>query len=357
MRIFWPVYLGTALVGVVAAWLVAPSLRTSVSKDLRGSWAHGIATLRGIDLFGMEYAESSRKEAERVARLAAEVAAEAAAMPSKPERLRPNAGSEPVAPRVAVRRDPAAPQDDTDGEGESYSAPAQTAGETYHPLPSTRGILHADYKDAEWGIVNAVTPYRALSDNEVVGNAGVGSVFAIEQRQPAEGGGVEFVGNFPNRPHEEPVIIPASKLYCFTGSYESLTDHQKRDLTAYYRKRGEAERLKRELMRENGSKSPFFAQAVEAKSKWDEMVKTAEALEVSLRTDKMANASRIRDQLARMKGDMAVQQAKVKDLSDKHKAWKEKNAPQMTDPEDDPRLQKLRDEMQGFAKSIPGLAL
>ncbi len=355
MRIFWPIFLGFALVSVVVMWVVAPSFRERVPEGMRSAWANGIATINGVDLEQMERQQAERRDAFIEAERAREAAAAAAA--AKPAEM--SVRSRPRA--VATRKtEPAV----------ASSAPAQKEPRTVaqaprtvepppppsDPIPSTRGIMQTDYKEATWGIVNAIAPYKSLADGEEMGKAAVGAVFVIEQRQPAEGGGVEFIGNFCNKPIEEPVVMAASKLYCFTGSYDSLTQRQKLALQTYYKKRAEAERPKREITKEVGSRSPFFAKAVEAKEKWDEMVKKAEALEVALRTDKKANASRIRDQLARMKGEMAVQQAKLKDLSSKHKEWKAKNASQIGDPEDDPRIQKLRAEMQSVASAIPGLA-
>lgn len=355
MRIFWPIFLGISLVSVVVMWIAAPSFRTRVPESLRSSWANGIATINGVDLEQMERQRAEQRDAFIEAERAREAAAAAAtAKPSDMSvRRRPKADATRKAePAVASTTPPV-----QDGPRTVVAPPPPPPVETpSDPIPSTRGIMQTDYKEATWGIVNAIAPYKSLADGEEMGKAAVGAVFAIEQRQPASGGGVEFIGNFCNKPLEEPVVIPASKLYCFTGSYDSLTQRQKIALQTYYRKRAEAERLKREITKEIGSKSPFFAKAVEAKEKWDEMVKKAEALEVALRTDKKANASRIRDQLARMKGDMAVQQAKLKDLSSKHKEWKEKNASQIGDPEDDPRIQKLRAEMQSVANAIPGLA-
>ena len=341
MRIFWPVYLGVALVCVVLVWCFAPSFRTSVSDDLRSKWAHGVATLKGVDLEGEgrvwpENAAEQQSEPEGDA-----LAVEASTAPAQSETPSAQATQPPPVQRVA---------------SVTAAKPSAQVEEPYDPIPSTLGIMQTDYRDATWGIVNDVTPYRSLADNEELGKAAVGAVFVIEQRQPAAGGGVELIGNFRNQRQDEPVIMSGSKLYCFTGSYDSLTLRQKAALTSYYKKRGEAERIKRDISKENGSKSPYFAKAVEAKVKWDEMVKTTEKLEVALRTDTNANASQIRDKLARLKGEMSVQQSRVKDLSARHKAWKEKNAPNMPDPEDDPRVQQLRDEMQGYAKAIPGLA-
>lgn len=344
MRIFWPVYLGVALVGVLLVWFVAPSFRTSVSEDLRSKWANGVASLKGVDLEG-----TRRSDAENDAERQTESDAAAA----------PIAASRPSSESASAARQTSASQPSAAQGGYSGSAsrPAAPAEEPDDPIPSTLGIMQTDYRDATWGIVNAVTPYRALSDNEELGNAAVGVVFIVKQRQPAAGGGIDLIGDFRSKPMEEPVIISGARLYCFTGSYDSLTPRQKAALTSYYKKRGEVDRIKRDIAKENGSKSPYFAKAVEAKAKWDEMVKTTEKLEVALRTDKTANASQIRDKLARMKGEMSVQQSRVKDLSARHKAWKEKNAPNMPDPEDDPRVQQLRAEMQKFADVVPGLAL
>ena len=355
--IFWPVYLVFAVVGSVLVWMLAPSFRSGVPEDLRTKWANGVASLSGIDLEGMEYARAEREREAREEELRAAAAAEAAAR--QPVRPRPRAmASRKVQQRPAEdSQAPAYPAQEVATYRPPRPQPQEEAPrDNYDPIPSTLGIMQTDYREAKWGIVNAITPYKALSDGEEAGNAGVGSVFVVEQRQPADGGGMEFIGNFRNRPHDEPVVIPAAKLYCFTGSYDSLTPRQRAALSSYYKLRAEAEKLKREISRESGSKSPYFAKAVEAKAKWDEMVKTVESLEASLRTDKKANASQIRDKLARMKGEMAVQQAKLKELSAKHKEWKEKNPSQVVDPDEDSRIKDLRARMQGFARMIPGLA-
>ena len=347
MRIFWPVFLGLSLVSIVVMWIAAPSMRSQVPESLRSSWANGIATINGVDLEQIERQQVGRRSAEVESAPMAPVAP-----PVQPSEISARSRPKAVARRVV------APSPAPAGQEPEQPAVAQTRTVMADPdpIPSTRGIMQTDYREAKWGIVNAIAPYKSLADGEEMGKAAVGAVFVIEQRQPAPGGGVEFIGNFCNKPIEEPVVMSASRLYCFTGSYDSLTQRQKVALQNYYRKRGEAERLKREITKEIGSKSPFFAKAVEAKEKWDEMVRKTESLEVALRTDKNANAGKIRDRLARMKGEMAVQQAKLKDLSDKHRAWKEKNAPNMPDPEDDPRIQQLRSEMQSFASAIPGLA-
>lgn len=356
MRIFWPVFLGFALVSIVVMWIAAPSFRNHVPENMRSSWAHGIATINGVDLAQMERQQAERRDALIEAERDREEAARAAALTPKPSemsvRSRPRAVATRKTELVAARTVPV----NQAVEAPSAETQPPAAEAQYDPIPSTLGIMQTDYKEASWGIVNAITPYKSLSDGEVLGNAGIGTVFLVEQRQPADGGGAEFVGNFRNHRLDEPVVISAANIYCFKGSYDSLTQRQKAALTSYYKARAEVERIKREISKENGSKSPFFAKAVAAKTKWDEMVKTTEALEVALRTDKKANASQIRDKLARMKGEMAVQKNRLKDLSDKHKAWKEKNAPNLPDPEDDPRIKKLRDEMQGYAKPIPGLA-
>ena len=371
MRIFWPVYLLVALAGVVLTWIMAPSFRDSVPEEMRASWSSGVASLKGVDIDGLERAKADREQSVREAARAEEAAALAAAgRRSEPQRpavaprrraARQASSSVGLGQRVVQARDPAAPADDV---AEAVPAtppprpaqPSRQEQEQYDPLPSTRGIAHTDYKEAEGGILNAVTAYRSLSDGEEAGKAAAGSVFVVEQRQPAAGGGVEFIGNFRNHPLDEPVIIPAAKLYCFTGSYDSLTPRQKSALAGYYRLRAQSEQLKRDMMKEAGARSPYFAKAVEAKAKWDGMVKLTEELEAQLRTDKRANASQIRDKLARMKGEMSVLQGKVKELSAKHKEWKAKNPSAAADPEEDPRLQKLRAEMQSYARIIPGLA-
>ena len=58
MRIFWPVYLLVALAGVVLTWIMAPSFRDSVPEEMRASWSSGVASLKGVDIDGLERAKA-----------------------------------------------------------------------------------------------------------------------------------------------------------------------------------------------------------------------------------------------------------------------------------------------------------
>ena len=334
MRAFGPVYLITASLGLVLVWYGAPRFRDRVRPDLRDKWARLAAVVKGVDQALLD------------APLAPDdVTAAARAMPEGEEDAAPG-GSDWDSVSVVVEDEAAEP------------APAGgSAGEAQNdPLPSSRGIRQADWRDAAWGVVNDAAPYRAIADGEVLGKAAAGSVFIISQRQRGTDGTMEFVGNFRSRPATEPVIIAAARLCAFTGSFDDLSRGQRSALSSYYSLRGQAEQIRRDIVRANGEKSPHFAQAVAAKRQWDEMSARVERLSVQLRTDEAADAAAIRDELAELKNKMAVLKGKVVDFSSRHKAWKAEHAAQLADPEADPQYRQLQSRMTALAKTVPGLA-
>ena len=169
--------------------------------------------------------------------------------------------------------------------------------------------------------------------------------------------GYDYVVRFRSRPKEGPYLVQASKLHGLTGSFESLSEHQKKVFAAYYRLRAECEKIRLDINRKNGELSPYYKDAVEAQKKFDAQVEEVHKLEGKLVNSSAGGADKIRERLAQMKGEMSVQRTKLADLSAKHRDWKKANASKMADPENDPKYKAIRAEMDDYAKIIPGLAI
>ena len=223
-------------------------------------------------------------------------------------------------------------------------------------MPALRGILQAGLRDAKWGIVCEVTSYRSADTGKVVGKTGVGSVFVVEKFQ-AGGRGYDYVGRFRNRPTEGPFLIPAKCLIGLTGSFELLSPHQQQAYAAYYRLRAERERIKAEVNRRNGEKSPYYKDAVAAKAKYDELKEETLKLEGRLRSASETDAAGVRERLARLKGEVSVQDARVRELSGRHRAWKDAHPAGQADVEKDPKYAEIGAEMNDYAQIVPGLAI
>ena len=239
-------------------------------------------------------------------------------------------------------------------------AAEETVGRKPEPedeLPALLGIEQTGLRETKWGIVNAVTPYRDAATGAVAGKTGVGSVFVVEKFQKAEVRGYDYVGHFRSRPAEGPFLISAARVYGLSGSFDKLSPHQQKVFAAYYRVRAACEKLRQDFNRRNGEKSPYYQDAVEAKTKFDEMAAEVERLEGQLMGSATADASAIREKLSRMKGEVSVQRGRLKELSDKHKERKEKHAGAMLNPDADPRIKAMREEMNDYRQIIPGLAI
>lgn len=223
-------------------------------------------------------------------------------------------------------------------------------------MPVFKGIQQAGLRDSKWGLASAIIEYRDAATDKVVGKVGVGSLFLVEKFQKGERG-YDFVVRFRSRPKEGPYLIQASKLYGLTGSFESLTDHQKKVFAAYYRLRAESEKVRQELNRKNGELSPYYKEAVEAQKVFDGQVAETQKLEGKLMNSVTDDADKIRERLTQLKGEMSAQRAKLAELSAKHRDWKKSHASQLADPEKDPKFKAIREAMDDYAKIIPGLAI
>ena len=235
-------------------------------------------------------------------------------------------------------------------------APLSRKVEAEDEMPAFKGIEQAGLKDAKWGFASTVTDYRDASTGKVAGKVGTGSVFLVEGRRKADRG-YDFVVRFRSRPGEGPFLVHASKLFAMTGSFESLSGHQKKVFAAYYKLRAECDRIRAETNKRNGEQSPYYKDAIDAQKKFDSQVEEVRRLEGQLMNSSGADADKIRERLTQMKGEMNVQRSKLAELSAKHRDLKKSHAAQLQDPENDPKYKAIRAEMDDYRKIIPGLAI
>ena len=223
-------------------------------------------------------------------------------------------------------------------------------------IPALKGVAQAGLRDSKWGFAAAVTEYRDAATGKVAGKVGVGSVFLVEKYQKADRG-YDFVVRFRSRPKEGPFLVHTSKIYGLTGSFEMLSEHQQKVFAAYYRRRAECDKIRFDLNKKNGELSPYYKDAIEAQKKFDSQVEEVHKLEAKLMNSNAGGDDKIRERLTQMKGEMSVQRAKLTELSAKHRDWKKAHASQLADPEKDPKYKAYREEMDDYAKIIPGLAI
>lgn len=344
MKIFWPVYLTVAAVGTAVVWVYAPQIRESLPEEARDLMC------RQADNFAKVWSRAFGGKPS-VAPVPVDEQPMVAPVQDQPQPVAPAVVEAPARPVRSAR--PVPPPAATVQAAKRAVAAANAAGaggnapaEEEEDMPSLRGVMQADPKDAAWGVVNQVARIRDLSDGSDAGTVEGGRILVISQRQRGESG-YELIGNFAVHQREEPVIMSATDLYCFTGDFNKLSTRQQIALTTYYKLRGEAEALKARLLKESGAKSPFFAQTVEANKQLKALAAKASELESKDRTD---------SQLAKLKNEQAVAHDKYVKLLEKHRAWKKEHASELSDPEKDPKYLELRTQMQGYAKAIPGMA-
>jgi len=235
-------------------------------------------------------------------------------------------------------------------------APLSRKVEAGDEMPVFKGIEQAGLKDSKWGFACVVTDYRDASTGKVVGKVGVGSLVLVENRRKADRG-YDFVVRFRSRPKEGPFLIHATKIYGLTGSFESLSDHQKKVYAAYYKLRAECDKIRYEINKKNGELSPYYKDAIAAQKKFDERAAEVHKLEGKLLSSGSADGEKIRERLTRMKGEMSVLRGNLSTLSQKHRDWKKSNASRLIDVEKDPKYKANKEEMADYAKIIPGLAI
>ncbi len=210
-------------------------------------------------------------------------------------------------------------------------------------LPSLKGVVQSDPRKATWGVINRITKVEGI-DGSPIGNVAGGRFFSIASREQTEAGLV-LVGNFIPKKFKYHVRIPAENVYCFTGSPDNLSARQRTCLRMYYQRRAEAEDYKAKLMRETGSKSPYFqkaADAVVAFRRKAAEVENGKFMDEDSKRKATYELSRLRDEAV--------------ELNRKHKEWKEANAGEQPDPSKDDVYLELLERCKQYAAPIAGMA-
>ena len=224
-------------------------------------------------------------------------------------------------------------------------------------LPIFRGIEATGMlREIKWCLATGVAEYRDASTGKPSGKVGAGSLFLVEGHRKADRG-YDLVVRFRSRPKEGPYLVHAGKVQGMTGSFESLSEHQKKVYAAYYRLRAQCDAIRQEVNRKNGELSPYYKDAIEAQKKFDAQTAEVVRLEGRLMNSTGDDDGKIRERLSQLKGEMSVQREKLKELSRKHADWKKSHASSLDDPEKDPKYSALKAEMEDYAKIIPGLAI
>lgn len=331
---FWPAYLIVASVLLAATWKFAPAIGEKLPQSGRDSIYGLVAKCLGRSTGGEADAQP------RVQPPAAEpsrrkVEPQSAGAPKR-------APAAPAQVAVAPKRVPAAP-------AQVAVAPKHVATPPPPPppaaaeddeLPSLKGITQEDPDTARWGVLNQATVVEGL-DGEEKGAVAGGRIFLIESREK-RGTKLWLIGNFSPTPMAEPVRVPATSLYCFSGNPDKLSQNQRNCLRMYYQLRGEAIACKNKVLRENADMSPYGRRAAQAKKAFDAK---ARAVEASSSGDN-----------PRVKNELSQLREKYTALLEKHREWKKANASRLKDPDQDPAYLKKLQEARAYAGPIAGMA-
>ncbi len=255
------------------------------------------------------------------------------------------------APKVAPPPDKAKTKTkvglESDGDDEDVGEKSDK-GEDDDLAPEFRGVLITAPAKATWCVTKQIAPVFDAS-GKPLGNVAGGRFFVIKE-QKKNGRDVTFFGNFMPKAIKghETVRLPAEFTYGMTGSPRDLSKKQRRALRDFYEIQGEAEEYKAKRLKEAGSKSPFFKDAMDATIKF---------------RDKANQFARLKEQ-GKFSADQEreahykLQQLKDKaeTLNAKHKTWKDQHPEAAVEPEKDAAYQELISKSEALRGVIPGLA-
>lgn len=366
-RNYWPVFIIVAALASAATWRFSPQFGRRMPKSFRDQnrMLVGAVMGRGVDPRAVSATElAAIKEIGR--EFDEEMAADEKAAAARPRAVRPG-----PAPRGLVRvQAPVAeavseppPAVDTTKEIEAAwdpgdAAPASAAekpvavledapenaiaaADPDDPTPAQKGVRAVSQMDADWAVLRQTTLVERL-DGTPLGRVKGGRFFVIERRFNSDDG-LMLIGNFTPKKLDAPVQIPALSVYGLTGSPDRLSAHQRDCLRKYYELRGAAIERKAELAASAAKASPYLKPAADALREFRERAKKAERA-------KDADVNR------KAAYDLSALRARVQELNRKHKAWKERHAGEMADPEKDAAYAKILEEQKAYAASIAGLA-
>ncbi len=370
-RNYWPVFIIVAALASAATWRFSPQFGRRMPKSFRDQNRAFVGAVMGR---GIDPRAVSADELAAIEEIGREFDAEMAA-DEKAAAVRAKAAKSSSAPRSLVRvQAPVAeavseppPSVDTTKEIErawdpgdvepaavsssaaqkpvdvldDVSEDAIAAADPDDPTPAQKGVRAVSQMDADWAVLRQTTLVERL-DGAPLGRVKGGRFFVIERRFNSDDG-LMLIGNFTPKKLDEPVQIPALSVYGFTGSPDRLSAHQRDCLRKYYELRGAAVERRAELAEASAKASPYLKPAADALREFRERAKKAE---------------RARDSDVNRKAtyDLSALRAKVQELNRKHKAWKERHAGEMADPEKDAAYLKILEEQKAYAASITGLA-
>lgn len=369
-RNYWPVFIIVAALASAATWRFSPQFGRRMPKSFRDQnrMLVGAVMGRGVDPKAVSATELAAIE-EIGREFDEEMAADEKAAAARPKAAKPRSAPRglvrvqaPVAeavseppPAVDTTKEIETAWDPGDAASDSSSASAEkpvdvlddaaedsiAAADPDDPTPAQKGVRAVSQMDADWAVLRQVTQVERL-DGTPLGRVKGGRFFVIERRFNSDDG-LMLIGNFTPKKLDMPVQIPALSVYGLTGSPDRLSAHQRDCLRKYYELRGAAIERRAELTEASAKASPYLKPAADALREFRERAKKAERA-------KDADVNR------KATYDLSALRAKVQELNRKHKAWKERHAGEMADPEKDAAYAKIIEEQKAYAPSITGLA-
>lgn len=235
-----------------------------------------------------------------------------------------------------------------ESDGDDEDDAASDKGEDDDLAPEFRGVAITSPAKAAWCVTKQIAPvYDAAG--KPLGNVAGGRFFVVKE-QKRNGREYTYFGNFVPRKLKghETVRLPAEFAHGMTGKPTDLSKKQRRALRDFYEILGRAEEYKAKRLKEAGSKSPFFNDAMDATVKF---------------RDKAAQYQRLKEQ-GKFSGDQEreahykLQQLKDKaeTLNAKHVQWKAEHPEAAVQPEKDAAYRELVSKSEALRGVIPGLA-
>lgn len=373
MKLFWPATAILAIGAGAAIYVYTPELRKYIPDDMAADWALYASKIKGVEFPQQTQTASDDSEVPREIADGPRIKYKVKRNPAKNKPVEKPVADAPAANEVPANPASAATADGAQASGvpsqasvasaniaesnnvaQTAVAPQERAANTARARldaipeedessPGKKGIEPCIYRQAKWGVVNKIAPYRYASSKEIAGHAGPGSTFIIESatRKTA-------TGFFPLKKSASKFEMDVEALNTFTGSYDSLSTRQKTALKEYFKLKGEAAKIKSNTERAFAMQCPFYANAVELTKKLKEM--QSQTKELMQSTDPGAPIA-----LERLKGERLQLETQIKELSAKYKAWKEQNSAKWPKVENSEPFKAMARDLEDLAAEIPGL--
>ena len=310
MKIFWPIYVSSLIVGTVGVYVASPLARPLMA---------GLLGKRDVT------AQSASHEAAR-------------------EFSGPRPPQTPL-PAAAPTEHPQPPS----------NASAATDGDELPP--AVQGISLATSSDKpEWGVTQQRATYYK-SDGSRLGHVPGGTLIAFKEKRPSSKGLMIACKILAGGSSNDVYLVSTKDVYLFTGSYSLLSPRQLTALKDYYALNGNINQRKNELLQISASKNPFFTAYNAAYTVYMAHIEKAKALTAQRDHATEGDKSRFEDQLREMKIAETRLRAEYDDAHLKFRSWKDQHANEIVKPENDPEVKKWTLEMSALRSVVPGLAL